>query len=403
MSASQRITAGIILFLTIAPEVSRAQGYNTSFELYNKTFNLYIDSSIVLRDSIELTEDYIHRSYLHLNKSNYGPVLDSLTNYKEKHDLNDWLYYQLIRKTAEAISPKKDNYERYTFYKWFLMVKSGYDARLTIANNRIIFYVYNNEEIADIPFIMFKNKKYMCLNYHDYEHANLNDAPTYDMIGIPEAKRAFSYKVTRMPDFKPENYKEKKIEFSYKHRAYHFNIKLNPEVDAIFRNYPGVDFESYFNIPLTKETYSSLIPLLKKNVMSMGQKKGVDYLMKFTRYAFLYQNDEDNFGKEKRLSPEETLFSKYSDCDDRVALFFYLVKEIYNIPMIALLYPTHITMAVQFDKPVGDPILYNGKVYSLCEPTPQKDDLSMGKISAKLKDLTYQVVYSYQPKSDLDE
>jgi hypothetical protein len=397
MSALQRITASIILFLTISPGLSWAQGYNATFELYNKTFNFYVDSSIVLRDSVKLSEDYIHRSYSILDNSNYQSVLDSLIYYKEKHDLNDWLYYQLIRKAAEMISPKQANYERYTFYKWFLMVKSGYDARLTIANNRIIFYVYNNEDIADIPFMMFKNKKYMCLNYHDYNHANLNDVPPYDMIGIPEAKKAFSYKVTRMPDFKPENYKEKRVAFNYKHRAYHFIIKLNPEVDAIFKNYPGVDFESYFNIPLTKETYSSLIPLLRKNVKGMEQRKGVDYLMKFTRYAFLYQDDKDNFGKEKRLSPEETLYSRYSDCDDRAALFFFLVKEIYNLPMIALLYPTHITMAVQFDKPVGDPILYNGKVYSICEPTPQKEDMAIGRISDKLKVLSYQVVYSYQP------
>jgi hypothetical protein len=386
-----------MLILDVTTSYSRAQGNNISFELYNKTFNLYLDSSFVLQDSVELSDKFIRNSYAVLNTGNYQPVLDSLISYKEHHELNDWLYYQLIRKAAETISPKKNNYERYTFYKWFLMVKSGYDARLTIANNRIIFYVYNNEDIADIPFVMFKNKKYMCLNYHDYAHANLNDVPPYDMIGITEAKKAFSYKVTRMPDFKPEDYKEKKIEFSYKHRAYHFSIKLNPEVDAIFKNYPGVDFESYFNIPLTKDTYGSLIPLLKKNVVGMGQRKGVDYLMKFTRYAFLYQNDEDNFGKEKRLSPEETLFSKYSDCDDRVALFFYLVKEIYNIPMIALLYPTHITMAVQFDKPIGESIWYNGKIYSLCEPTPQRENLNLGKISNKLKYLSYQVVYSYQP------
>ena len=119
--------------------------------------------------------------------------------------------------------------------------------------------------------------------------------------------------------------------------------------------------------------------------------------MRFTRYAFLYEDDDQNFGKEKRLSPEETLFSKYSDCDDRAALFFYLVKEIYNLPMIALLYPTHITMAVQFDKPVGAPILYNGKIYSVCEPTPQKENLNIGQLSANLKHTPYKVVYDYEP------
>lgn len=129
----------------------------------------------------------------------------------------------------------------------------------------------------------------------------------------------------------------------------------------------------------------------------MSQTKGVDYLMRFTRNAFLYEPDEDNFGKEKRLSPEQTLLSDYSDCDDRAALFFYLVKEIYNLPMIALLYPTHITMAVKFDKPVGKPILYNGSNYYVCEPTPQKDDLKIGEISSHLKNKSFEIVYQYQP------
>ncbi len=174
-------------------------------------------------------------------------------------------------------------------------------------------------------------------------------------------------------------------------------MKLNAAVESIFTNYPGVDFESYFNIPLSSETYSSLIPTLKKNVQGMNQKKGVDYLMRFTRYAFLYENDDDNFGREKRLSPEQTLLSSYSDCDDRAALFFYLVREIYDLPMIALMYPTHITMAVQFDKPTGGSILYNGSRYSVCEATPQKEDLKIGQIAADLKNMSYNIVYQYQP------
>ncbi|MGY4385508.1 hypothetical protein ACVWYN_002548 [Pedobacter sp. UYP24] len=399
MHSSLRFFVSLITLsaLTITASAQH-NGRAVNFEMYNDTFNVYADSTTIIAAPTTITEEFINSSYKQLDHENYKPIIDSLSAYKHKHQLNDWLYYQLIRKTAESIAAKKENYALYTFYKWFLMVKSGYDARLTIAANRIIFYVYNNEDISDIPFLMFKGKKYMCLNYHDYNHANLNDVPPTDMIGIPESIQAFSYKVTRMPDFKPTDYEDKKIEFSYKHRVYHFNVKVNPKVDAIFTNYPGVDFESYFNIPLTRQTYSSLIPLLKKNVLGMGEKKGVDYLMKFTRYSFLYENDEENFGKEKRLSPEETLFSKYSDCDDRVALFFYLVKEIYNLPMIAMLYPTHITMAVQFNKPIGKPIIYEGKSYSLCEPTPQKEDLGIGQMSAKLQLASYQVVYSYDPK-----
>ena len=119
--------------------------------------------------------------------------------------------------------------------------------------------------------------------------------------------------------------------------------------------------------------------------------------MHFTRYAFLFEPDETAFGKEKRLSPEETLIYGQSDCEDRAALFFYLVKEIYNLPMIVLVYPKHVTIAVNLDKPIGKPIHYNGKTYSICEPTPQKEDLPMGKLAPELEHESYIIAYGYAP------
>jgi hypothetical protein len=120
--------------------------------------------------------------------------------------------------------------------------------------------------------------------------------------------------------------------------------------------------------------------------------------MRFTRYAFLFGPDTRVFGGEKRLSPEQTLLFDQSDCEDRVALFFCLVKEIYNLPMIVLTYPTHVTIAVQFDKPVGKPIIYNGAKYYVCEPTPQKEDLQLGQLLPELKKSTYEVAYVYTPQ-----
>jgi len=385
---------GLLLSFTWA----RAQEKRICIDFYGSTFNSQIDNALILDVPTQLSQASVKGFYNKINAGNYQPVIDSLTAYKNRNQLNDWLYYQLIRKTAQQISPKADNYGRYTLYKWFLMAKSGYDVRLALTRSKVIFYVLNNEDISDIPAFIVDAKKYMCLNYHDYASADLNlDPPIPVAIAVAEAKKAFSYKVTRMPDFKASDYQEKELQFTYHHKAYYFNIKLNPDVETIFMNYPGVDFETYFNIPVSKETYSSLIPLLKQNMKGMSEKKGVDYLMHFTRYAFLYEDDEENYGREKRLSPEETLFARYSDCDDRAALFFYLVKEIYNLPMIALLYPTHITMAVQFSKPGGSPIVYKGNAYTVCEPTPQQDDLRMGQLPKKLKTQHYEVVYQYVP------
>lgn len=389
----------VVVLLLPLNLLAQINSQNYSFDFFGHSFNFTIDSSLIIDYSDTLSSKSINEFYETANKANYKSLLAALLNYKDQYKLNDWIYYQLIRKTAQQVSPKAANYNRYTLYKWFLLTKSGYDAKLVLGKNHLFFYVKSDEDISDIPF--YQNglgQQYVCLNIHDYKNIHIDKEQLFPLdIKVFGASKSFSYKVTRLPDFKPEDYSEKFIDFNYKQRVYHFDVKVNPNIATIFANYPGVDFETYFNIPLSRETYSSLIPSLKKNISKMSQKKGVDYLMRFTRYAFLYENDDENFGKEKRLSPEQTLSTNKSDCDDRAALFFYLVKELYNLPMIAMLYPTHITMAVQFDKPVGSPIIYKGKIYSVCEPTPQVEDLRIGQISASLKQQSYKVVYQYQP------
>ena len=395
-----RLTILLLLLLLLRPFAhATVPDKEVRVDFYRNVFQTTVHASVLIGLAKQPTGEEIKANFAKVNQSNYQPLIGSLLSYKEKYKLNDWLYYQLVRRVAQQISPKEENYARYTFYKWFMLAQSGYDARLALSQNRIIFYVYNNEDISDIPFFIVNGKQYACLNYHDYAKADLNAEPPMPVaLPIAAAQKPFSYKVTLMPDFKPGNEIEKKLAFTYEHKKYHFSVKLNADMEKAFANYPGVSFDTYFNIPMSKEAYGSLIPLLKTNVKGMDQKKGVDYLMRFTRYAFLYENDQENFGREKRMSPEETLLSSRSDCDDRAALFYYLVKEIYNLPMIALLYPTHITMAVGFSTPVGEPILYKGKYYSLCEPTPEIEDLKLGQMSAKLKNIPYSIVYHYEPE-----
>lgn len=374
---------------------------NTStihFDFYGDAIEFpFIHSSLVNFPG-PLSTQAIQSFYESIARTEYQPIINALLSYKEQHKPDDWLFYQLIRKTAQQLSPKAENYQRYTLYKWFFLSKSGYDATLAIANDRLLFYVQSDENIYNIPFRVRNGKQYVCLNYHDYGTIDFEKEKFSEVaVHTPEAQKAFSYKITQLPGFKPGDYLEKDLTFNYYQTDYHFKVKLNPQVKTIFANYPVVDYESYFNIPLSKETYSSLISSLKKNIKGMNTKNGVDYLMRFTRYAFLFEKDTDAFGKEKRMSPEETLLYGQSDCEDRAALFFYLVKEIYNLPMIVLAYPKHVTIAVKFDKPVGHSIVYNGSKYSVCEPTPQLQDLQLGQLPPELKKTSYEVVYAYNP------
>jgi len=372
---------------------------NISFDFYGDTIEFPRNAStqVVFEDT--LSHQAISSFYERMLGTEYQPVIDALLAYKQKHTPDDWVYYQLIRKTAQAICPKAENYYRYTLYKSFLLNKSGFEVALDIVGTKLLFFVQSNEDIYDVPFFKRDGKQYVCLNYHDYGF-KIDFEPDkhyYFPASGPGVKYSFSYKLTQLPEFRQDDYHEKDLEFAYRNVDYRFKVKLNHAVKDIFTNYPVADYGLYFNVPLSKETYNTLIPQLKKNVKGLSLKNGVDYLMHFTRYAFPYEPDKQNFGREKRLSPEQTLLYDRSDCEDRAALFYCLVKEIYNLPMIVLAFPQHVAIGVNLGKPFGRQIEYNSAAYSVCEPTPQAGDLPVGALSANLKSVAYEVAYSYIP------
>jgi hypothetical protein len=377
---------------------SKPPAQNATFDFYGDTIKLPFDYLSVVDYKGPLSDESIRDFYVRINATDYQPVVEALLAYKNKNKPDDWLFYQLIRKTAELTSPKAANYYRYTLYKWFLLNKAGYDANLCLAGDKLMFYVQSNDNIYDIPYHTENGKQYVCLNYHDYAQIDIVNHKLHRVpVDIPGAKSCFSYRLTHMPNFSPADYKDKELEFNYRDVAYRIHLKTNDQVKTLLANYPVTDYKYYFDMPLSKGTYTSLIPQLQEHLKGMNVKDGVDYLMRFTRYAFAYEDDKDNFGKERHLSAEQTLLYDHSDCEDRAALFYYLVKEIYKLPMIVLAYPHHLTIAVKFDKPVGNAIDYNGSKYSVCEPTPQRADLPIGKTLPELRNSSYEVVLAYNP------
>lgn len=347
-----------------------------------------------------ITADYIRAFRDSMDQNGLDALAQKLLTYKQDKSLDDWLYYQLLRKTAFAICPKFEHYGLYTLYKWYLLGHSGYETAISLSENNLLFYVRTDDQVYGIPFFEREGKRFICLNRHDFpEEANGFGEVMDAGVFIAGATKPFSYKIQQIPAMQDVALESKHLGFEYKNKKYEFEVKLNSEVRTLFRNYPVADFETYFNIPLSHETYSSLIPALRNSMRNMKTMEGIDFLMHFTRYSFLYEEDQKYFGQEKRLSPEQTLLYEQSDCDDRAALFFYLVKEIYNLPMIVLLYPTHVTIAVELNQEGHRTIEYQGRKYSVCEPTPQAEELGVGKIPKHLRRQSYDIVYAYQPVS----
>ena len=317
-----------ILFLGLClcffiSNTSAQQLQEVHFDFYGDAIDLPLDQATFVDFTDTLSDQTIQTFYDKVSNSHFEQVVKALLLYRQQYKLDDWLYYQLIRKTAQSISPKASNYQRYTLYKWLFLCKSGYDAILTIRADRVLFYVQSDELIYNIPYRIKNGKQYVCLNYHDYGSIDFTNN-TFDevKISVPEATNAFSYKVTRLPNFNAQDYQEKDIQFTYNENEYHFKVKINPQVKTIFANYPVVDYGTYFNIPLSAATYGSLIPSLKEKIKRLSVKEGVDYLMHFTRYAFLFKPDEEVFGQEKDCPRNKRFYMKIATARTEQVYFF---------------------------------------------------------------------------------
>lgn len=390
---------GLFLSLILPTLEGQGQSKQAEFDFFGKSIRLNQPAALSFDFTGKLCESTVKDFISSINAEECKAILASLNEYRQNNSPDDWLFYQLIRKTAEWLIPKQKNYNGYTLCKWYLLTACGYDSRIAITQDEILLYVQSDEVIYNIPVHYENSRQYVCLNYHDYVPDHLK-TKSFQPITLTDTQsgRGFSYKVTQLPAFGPSDYQNKTLVFNYNQTEYSFKIRLNSQIQKIFRNYPVLDYSYYFDRPLSRETYSSLIASLKEVTRKLSVKQGVDYLMHFTRYAFLYEKDMEQFGGEKRLSPEETLLYASSDCEDRAALFFYLIKEIYNLPMVVVVFPQHVTVGIQFDKPVGNTISYNGAEYSICEPTPQGVDLPLGSLPSSLTNKAYEIVYAYTPE-----
>src|SRR5688500_14880375 len=121
-------------------------------ELFGDTLHLNITPSLLIPFDAAPSQESVQAFYNAMDAADWQPVVNALIRFREAHRLDDWFYYQLIRKTAQKIAPKAENYHRYTLYKWFFLCKSGYDATLAVENDQLKFYVRSEENVYNIPY-----------------------------------------------------------------------------------------------------------------------------------------------------------------------------------------------------------------------------------------------------------
>jgi hypothetical protein len=314
------------------------------------------------------TEASIRDFWKAASESNIEVIVQQAIRWKKELNLNDWGYCLLLKRTSDEIFPGKENES--VLLSWYLLIKSGYDARIGYSGGSVHLLLPVTTQLFGLPYFSFAGSS------HRYYAVNLGPEPwqlpasvhTYEGT-YPGAARLFDFSLGVLPRLgsKPVS---KTLRFTFNREIQSIPITVNKNIVDFLRLYPQTPFDVYFNAPISASAARGLVEGLTPFVKGKSEVEAVHILLRFVQTAFTYRTDQANFGREKPLFVDETLFYDASDCEDRSVLFSFLVTSLTGLPVVGLNYPGHMATAVRFSAvPAGDAVQHGAGRYTVCDPT----------------------------------
>ncbi len=375
--------------------VSCVNATNINFNFYGENITINYDKNIVaVIDNIpRLKNDKnIALGKLYLEKIDHKSLLAQFIELKTRLSLSDWLYYELIYEFTNQ-SLKSVSTTKRIFFTGFLLYKSGFDVKFCYTKRRIDLYVLCDKFKYCLTTLIKTNHTYLIGN-------TLSKKTILSKVIFRENNKIFSLHLDSMPSFSnSKNNLPVEISFKHNEKSYTYSFFVNIAYIDYLQRQPVCDFKEKFNFNLSEIAYKSFLLPLKEELKGQDTLQAIRFLLSLVRTGFAYEtatNQKYNI----EMSPEELLYYKISDCEDKSALLYYLVKEILNLPIIVLQYTNHITIAVAFNykKSPQKPIIHNGKKYYVCEPNNSKNDRLIGQYQENSQENGFEIIFEYLPK-----
>ncbi len=356
---------------------------------FQRTIALAMESEPNIKLLRTVNRESIGEFWSALSRWNYEETLKDAQRKRAELRLNDWGYAKLLYKSGEAIF--KNSYNESILFTWFMLVKSGYDARVGYYDDTAYLLVPSNNSLYYVSYFNLgeEKRRFYAVQLNPRIEPVKSTLYTYDGT-YPGAEKALDFSVKAPPVLGSET-ATRKLRFSYDGIEHTVEVKFSKDAVNFFERYPQTNYEVYFAAPPSHEARTSLLAQLKNLVQGRTERDAVNMLLRFVQTAFEYRTDPEQFGREKPLFPDETLFYPYSDCEDRSILFAYLVRNLLGLEVVGLDYPGHLAAAVRFSTELpGESVVFQGKRYVICDAT--YINAEVGACMPEFKDVSPRVI-----------
>ena len=315
-----------------------------------------------------VSDQTIRDFWKNLSESRNEVIVEQALWWKKELRLNDWGYCLLLKKISDALLPQNEN--EAVLFTWFLLMRSGYDARVGYSGARSYLLVPVSTSLFGLPFFSFSgsSSRYYALNLGPESGKPPESVYTYEG-SYSGASKLFDFSLTALPRLGSRPV-PKKIRFTFGQEIRSVSVTVDPMLAEFLRSYPQAPFDVYFNAPVSAPAAHDLIEGLTPLIKGKSEVEAVNILLRLVQTAFKYKTDQENFGREKPLFVDETLYYDGSDCEDRAVLFSFLVRSLTGLPVVGVNYPGHMATAVKFSTDAGGDVVQVGGVrYTICDPT----------------------------------
>ena len=327
--------------------------------------SFYYDPKLKVRLNQRIDKKVISDFWSALSLADYDDFIEQVNEKSRVLQLNDWAYALLVHDISQSLYPSSEAGQ--SLFTWFVLAKAGYQSRIAYNDRKVYLLVPSQQPLYAVPYFTFAKVRYYAVRF-DGKGQKLGQVYTYDG-NYPGANKALNMQLNNesLIDGKPA---QRDLSFDFESKHYAIRAVYNNERIHFMDTYPQLDLEWYFKGKVSAASSTPLQQQLSNHMKGMDEQKAVNFLLRFVQTSLRYKTDEDQFGKENYLFPEETLYYPYSDCEDRSILFAWLVHSLLGMEVVGLDYPGHVATAVLFKGRVdGDSVMYNGKRYVVSDPT----------------------------------
>ncbi len=335
-------------------------------------FHLPDANSLHMKDA---SEKSVSALWKQLSDPAFDNMIAECLQNRSKLNLCDWGYVMMTEQVAETFCGGHTN--EAVVLHMYLLTQSGFQMRIGRAGDRLCVLVGSDAKIYRYRFFRINNIKYYCFD-------NSIDHKSIQIFNCAFPKEKLMTLVMSQPKLSVRK-TEPKTHVSKRFPTVKVSVVLNQNLIDFYNSCPlNSEWQLYSKASLSNQAKETLYPVLHKAIAGKTQAQAANILINFVQTGFDYATDQQQFGYERPLYPDESLYYPYCDCEDRSILFACLVRELLGLDVVLLDYPEHISTAVCFTEDVdGDYLMLDNKKYVACDPTYIGADIGLSMPSMR--------------------